>query len=134
MLKYKGNNNENLLKNHGKKGLLLSFSSLCYLLPVICSESFNLFPEQHILVTAQAAGEHSALTFMDGFPELVGAVSVINILERLFLNIAKNVIGIIGAKMYVAVVVDIGLAPGNNAMVAHRDFKIRVIGMGFFRI
>ena len=96
--------------------------------------SLYFLPKEHILITAQASGEHTAFTFMDGFPEEVCPVSVINFLKWLLCNVAQNVIRVVSAKVNIAIVVDIDLAPGNNTMVPYRGFQVCVIGMGFFGV
>ena len=64
-----------------------------------------LFSKKHILVAAQAAREHPAIAGVDCLAEFVGAVAVVNILERLLGYVSQNVIGVVGAEMNIAVII-----------------------------
>ena len=98
------------------------------------SEPFYFLSEQHILIAAQAAGEHAAFAFVYCFSEQVCPFPVDDIFERLLLDVSQNVIGVVGAEMHVSVVIDVCLAPRNEAVVAHGSFQFGVIGVGFFRV
>ena len=94
----------------------------------------DLFSEKHILITADTARKQPVLAGIEYFTELIRPVAVYYIFKGLLSDIPQNIIGIICAKMHVAVVIDICLTPRDNAAVPYRRFRFGVVGMGFFRV
>lgn len=87
--------------------------------------------EEHVLVTPHAAGHDSVGSVLEIAPETRRPFVVEGVQEPVLFQVPENVIGIVAAEVDVPVVVDVGLVPGDRAVVPHRFVELGVVGAYF---